>query len=124
MSPCDTKILLNGIRLYGHHGVGKDEQTVGSWYEIDIVITADISAAAYHDDDLGGTINYADVLTIIKHEFSTPAQLLEHLAYRISKAVLETFARALQIDIYIQKVAPPLRGNIYSAAVRFSLSRD
>jgi len=118
------QILLNGIRLYGHHGVGTDEQQVGSWYEIDLAIEADVTPAALEHDVLSGTIDYSAVLRLVRQEFATPSQLLEHLAYRISKSLLDAFSKASKADICLKKIAPPMPGNLHSAAVKFSLSRE
>ncbi|MBR3733304.1 MAG: dihydroneopterin aldolase [Bacteroidaceae bacterium] len=118
------QILLNGIRLYGHHGVGTDEQQVGSWYEIDLTIEACVTSAALDHDDLSGTIDYSAVLQVIQQEFATPSRLLEHLACRISKSLLANFAMAQQVDICVKKIAPPMPGNVRSAAVRLSFTRE
>ena len=119
----ESSIKLNGIRLYGHHGVTEIEQKVGSWYEIDLTIEADISPAALEHDDIQGTIDYSAVLTVVKDEFATPSRLLEHLANRVAHAILSSFDRALAVSICVHKLAPPMPGNVRSAAVSLTLTR-
>ena len=118
-----THISLNGIRLYGFHGVSAEEQQVGSWFEIDLVISAAVSDAALLDDDLSGTIDYSQVLHIVQTQFATPSRLLEHLAHRTATALLNTFPMAQEADITVHKLAPPMRGHVRSAAVRLTLAR-
>ena len=120
----ESSIKLNGIRLYGHHGVTEIEQKVGSWYEIDLTIEADISPAALEHDDIQGTIDYSAVLDVVKDEFSTPSRLLEHLAARIAHAILRSFDRAMAVNVCVQKLAPPMRGNVRSAAVSLTFTRS
>lgn len=118
-----TEILLDGIRLYGYHGCTEDEQQVGSWFEIDLAIRADVTPEALERDQIGGTIDYSKALEVVKRDFATPCHLLEHLAYKISVSLLDTFESAQKTDITIRKIAPPMPGNVRSAAVRFSLTR-
>ena len=118
-----SSIKLNGIRLYGHHGLTKAEQHVGSWYEIDLAIEADVSAAALEHDDIQGTIDYSAVLTVVKNEFGIPSRLLEHLAHRIAHAILRSFDKALAINICVHKLAPPMPGNIHDASVSLTITR-
>ena len=117
-------IKINSLRLYGHHGVTEKEQKVGSWYEIDLTIDADISPAALEHDDLQGTIDYSAVLRIVKDEFAIPSKLLEHFANRVSHAILHSFDRALTVTICVHKIAPPMPGNIHSVAVRLTISKE
>lgn len=117
-----TNIRLNTIRLYGHHGVFAEEQQIGSWYEIDIDMLATISQDAYLNDQLDGTVSYADTLDIVKEEFQIKSKLLEHLAYRIAKHVLISSDKIEQVAIRVKKIAPPLVGNIHDACVEMTIS--
>ena len=117
------QILLNTIRLYGYHGVSPEEQQVGSWFEIDVAIAADVATTALEHDDLSGTIDYSEALRIVRQQFATTSRLLENLAYRTSRALLEAFPIAQQVDITIRKMAPPMPGNVRSAGFRLSLPR-
>lgn len=119
-----SSITLNRIRLYGHHGLAEAEQKVGSWYEIDLTIEADVSAAALEHDDIQGTIDYSAVLRVVKDEFCTPCRLLEHLAYRIANAVLHSFDKAKAINICVRKLAPPMQGNLRDAAINLSVTKS
>ena len=117
-------IKINALRIYGHHGVTEKEQKVGSWYEIDLTIDADISPAALEHGDLHGTIDSSAVLRIVKDEFAIPSRLLEHLANRVSHAILHSFDRALAVTICVHKIAPPMPGNMHSAAVQLTISKE
>lgn len=114
-------IRLNGIRLYGHHGCSAQEQQVGSWYMLDIAVEADITPAALQHDELSGTIDYSVILQTVKAEFHPTAQLLEHIAWRIAKAILADFPAAKAATVTVQKLAPPMPGNIAGAAVTLTI---
>lgn len=118
-----THISLNGIRLYGFHGVSKQEHRVGSWFEIDLTIAAEVSDAALLDDNLCGTIDYSAALRIVQEQFAIHSRLLEHLSHRTATALLNIFPAAQQVDITIHKISPPMPCNVRSAAVRTALRR-
>jgi len=119
-----THIQLNTLRVYGFHGVMPQEQKVGAWYEIDIDMEVEVKPEAYANDDLSGTISYADVLEDVKKEFAQRSQLLEHLAYRIATRILKAYKLCNSLKVSVKKVAPPLCCNIDSAAVVLSMDRS
>ncbi len=114
-----SRVQLNGIHLYGFHGVSAEEQNVGSWFQIDLDLDVNISSVALIDDDLSGTIDHSAALRIVTREFAITSQLLEHLAHRIAKSLFEYSEDIRQVHIKIQKMTPPLPANIVSSSVEF-----
>ena len=100
-------IEISGLILYGYHGVFQQESAVGNEFVIDVAMHTDITLAA-QEDDLTGTINYADVIEIIKEVNSTPSLLLENLAYRIDGALRKQFPAIESMTITVSKLAPPI----------------
>lgn len=119
-----TRIQLNKIQLYGNHGVFAEEQQIGSWYELSISMLTNVDNSAFINDELDGTVNYAEVLAIAKKEFSNKSKLLEHLAYQIAKQTLAYSTRIEEVTINIKKIAPPLVGNIHDACVELTINRS
>ena len=54
------KILLEGIRFHGFHGLTRMEREMGVRYSVDVEMTADLSAAA-RNDRISDTIDYRKV---------------------------------------------------------------
>ena len=77
------KIVLQGMRFFGYHGVLPEERTMGQWFEIDVEIWGDLSKAA-ESDNVEDTLNYQqvyrDIKAIVEGE---PVNLLEHLTHKI-----------------------------------------
>lgn len=85
-------IELEKMRFYARHGVFPQERAVGNWFEVSVSLTYEADADMAPDDNLAGTINYARVAEIVTHEMSIPSQLLETVALRIRRALLDAFA--------------------------------
>lgn len=85
-------IELEKMRFYARHGVFPQERAVGNWFEVSVSLTYEADADIAPDDNLTGTINYARVAEIVAHEMAIPSQLLETVALRIRRALLDAFA--------------------------------
>lgn len=85
-------IELEKMRFYARHGVFPQERAVGNWFEVSVSLTYEADADMAPDDNLAGTINYARVAEIVTHEMAIPSQLLETVALRIRRALLDAFA--------------------------------
>lgn len=115
----ESVISLNGIKLWGYHGCLPEERKIGSKYVIDISLYVDTSQAE-RTDALYDTIDYSAVYDIIYKQFSEPVNLLEHLAWKILDALHHKFFKINNSTITIQKLSPPIIGDIYSAGVTIS----
>jgi dihydroneopterin aldolase len=95
-------IALSGVRAYGRHGANPGERDAEQPFDIDIRLDLDLSAAA-HSDDLGDTVNYADlherVVGIVQ---STSFKLLERLANELLHEIFRD-ARVARAEVAIAK---------------------
>lgn len=116
-----TTIEINSLKLHAHHGVFRQENTVGNAFEVTLSIDIDIPAEVYIEDSLNGTINYAHIIDIVKREMAIPSSLLENVAYRIKKALMEAYPQIMSGAIRIAKLLPPISNTeLESVAVRIS----
>jgi dihydroneopterin aldolase len=114
------KILLNDIRLYAYHGVLPQEQLVGGWYRVSV--EADTQAeAATQSDRLEDTVNYADMAFAIQEEMKEKSRLLEHVAGRIARRLLNDFPSLNHVKVRVIKENPPISG-LDSAGAGIELS--
>ncbi len=100
-------IHLKGLKLYAYHGVLPQENQVGAEYTIDLRLKTDFAQAA-ETDRLEGTVNYAEVFSAVKKEMSIPSQLLEHVACRIARRLLDDFPTISEVNIALYKQNPPM----------------
>lgn len=116
-TPKKTSISLNKMKFYAHHGVLKQEQTVGNWFEVSISLICDMHKAIAVDD-LNGTVNYADVYELVRQQMEKPSALLEHVAGRIINAVMIKYADKVSGgSITVAKLSPPFKSQLESVAV-------
>ena len=101
------KIFLNDIQLHAKHGVLPQERLVGNDYLITVEADAHVEKAG-ETDDLGDTVNYADMADAIRQEMAQPSQLLEHVATRIAKRLLRDYATLSSVRVRITKLSPPI----------------
>ncbi len=118
-----SEIFLRDVRLWARHGVMPQEQTVGGEFSVTISVGYDISRAA-RTDDVSHTLSYADLYALIVREMSTPSRLLEHVAGRIARAVLDTWPEASSVSIELTKLNPPMGACCAGAGVRLTVGRD
>lgn len=117
-----NKILIEGLRLYAHHGVLPQERKIGAYFTLDLDITTDFTEAM-QTDQLKGTISYADILQTVRREMSIPSQLLEHAAGRIAQAILAEYPSALAVRIKMLKENPPMGADLRGAGVEIIINQ-
>jgi len=118
------KIHLQQIRLHAYHGCLEQERVVGNDYEIDLTLDVPPTDTALLADDLGGTVNYAEVADIVKEEMAKPSQLIEHVATLIACRLLRELSRIETAEITVRKLAPPMAVPCRAAAVTLKMSRE
>jgi len=109
-------IELKNMIFHAHHGVSEQEKKVGNTFTVSLKLYLNLIPAG-KSDRLEDTINYAEVFEIVKKEMAIPSNLLEHVASRIIRAILQTFPQIVKIQIRLAKMRPPVNGEMEEAAV-------
>ena len=109
-------IAIEGMEFFSYHGHFEEETVIGTRFIIDLYLETDTSVAE-KSDKLDDTVNYQEVYSIIKQEMKTPSHLLEHVARRAMDAVKSRFPEIEMIELKLQKMNPPLGGQIESVSV-------
>lgn len=112
------EIELCGVRIYARHGVFEQERTVGNEFVVDVKVSIPVSDGA-RNDELAGTISYADLYACVSREMSRPSRLLEHVAVRIGSSLQAEYPEIISGSVRIEKVSPPISGISGSAAVKY-----
>ena len=115
-------ISINGMRFYAHHGCFEQERAIGTHFRVDLTFETDTSRAEV-TDNIDDTVSYLEVYQVVKAEMSTPSNLLEHVAHRVGKAVLEEFAAVDSVTVRVFKLNPPLGGQMDSVSVETTVGR-
>ncbi len=116
-------VCLNNVRFHAHHGVLPQERTTGGEFIVNLRAKYPL-AKAIESDDVNDTLNYAEIFEIINKEMQTPSCLLEHVAGRIGKSIMNAFPKIEELDITLKKTNPPMSADMDSAAVELHLIND
>ncbi len=110
-------ISVEGIKLYAHHGCMPEETIIGSDYEVNVVIEADLTEAS-KSDELFNTLDYVVVHQIVADEMKIPSKLLEHVVQRIMSNLLRTYPEIQLLEVCVAKLNPPINGNVNKVVVK------
>lgn len=112
-------IEINKLRIFAHHGVHEQEGRIGNTFEVSIILYYPINNAMVNDN-ISGTINYADVIQIIKQAMTKPSNLLENVIERIRVTLLNNYPLIEGGKIKIAKLSPPITNTqVESVAVGY-----
>lgn len=116
------KLTLDDVRFFGRHGVTKAEESVGAWFSVDVVLSADLTAAAI-SDDLGAAIDYGAVAKRVVEIGTGPrVNLIERLAGMIAESLLREFP-AREVCVRVRKMTAPLDGLVGTPGVELTRRR-
>lgn len=112
-------LYLKGLHFYAHHGVLKQERTVGNTYTVDLKLGGDYRQAC-QSDNIEHALNYAEVYRVVADTMAIPSNLIEHVAERICQALKTTFPLIDSVEVTLTKTKPPLVGDMESASIILS----
>ncbi|MEM6715482.1 MAG: dihydroneopterin aldolase [Cyanobacteria bacterium P01_D01_bin.6] len=118
------KIYVNDIRAFGYSGALPEENVLGQWFRVDLVLQLDLSCAGA-SDVLTDTYDYSEavqaVQQLIQHQ---PYNLVETIASEIAKIVLKSDDRLTQIIVKLTKLTPPVPSFLGQIAVEITRDRS
>lgn len=103
-------VTVDRLRLTAFHGVLPQERAVGNEFEVTVALRCPLALEGAVTDELAGTINYAEMIDIIKRVMSQPSHLLEHVAWRLRQALLDTYPAIAGGSVKVTKLLPPVDG--------------
>ncbi|PNW49127.1 UNVERIFIED_CONTAM: dihydroneopterin aldolase [Euhalothece sp. KZN 001] len=100
-------IELNEIRCYGYTGFLPEEQVLGQWFEVNLILSLDLAPAGV-SDHIEDTLDYRSAIARVKQIIETEKfALIEKLAHRIAQAILE-LDLVQEVCVELSKPAPPI----------------
>ncbi len=103
-------ILLEGLSFYGYHGLYPEERTLGQRFIVDVTAEIDLRSAGANDE-LDDTVNYASIYATVRSIVEgEPLMLIEAVADRAARAVLEAYPAIDAVEIVVRKPAVTIRG--------------
>ena len=109
------RIVLEGMRFYGFHGVNPEERVLGQEYLVDLAVEMDLTQAGA-SDRLEDTISYAHIYRAVRDVMEgEPRNLLEAAAQSVADRILSDFP-VDSVSIRVKKPRPPIRGSVIENA--------
>jgi dihydroneopterin aldolase len=117
------RIVLEGLQLYGYHGVSDEERVIGHRFEVDLEVECDLRRAGA-SDDVADTIDYGELAQqVMRLSRERQFKLIEAFAAAIAAQILATHAGAAAVRVRVRKLLPPIDGIVTAAAVEIERSR-
>ena len=106
----DTCIIeLEGMEFHAYHGCFEQERAKGNLFIVDFKGRYRFKQAA-KSDKLEDAIDYGDVYKIVREEMEKPSNLIENVAWRISKAIQTEYPAFEEFTVRLSKKNPPVGG--------------
>lgn len=115
-----NRVELVDMQFYAYHGCFEEEQLIGNKFVVNFWAEYDMLAAA-KSDNIEDALNYQRVYTIVKEQMEIKSHLLENVAYRILEAVKSEFPYITQAQVSVDKLNPPLGGQVKASRVTMSI---
>jgi len=116
------KILIKNLNLFGYHGVREEEKINGQNFLFNITIY--IKKDSLASDDIENTVNYSDVIKLVKKINSKKRfNLLETLSQKVAAKILNMSQLIEKVNVKIEKTSPPIDENLQSVGVECTLER-
>ncbi len=102
-------IEIKGLHVFANHGVLDFEKKDGQEFIVDAKLYCDLCKPAF-DDSINSSTNYAAVCeTINDYMKSTTFDLIEKVAYELTKEILITYPLVDEVDITLHKPNAPIQ---------------
>ncbi len=109
------------MEFYAYHGHFEEEQKIGTWFSLDLIMDVDTSKAEL-SDDLEDTVDYSAVYQVVKEQMMIPSKLLENVGRRILNTIKEQFPDVNDAQLKIRKMNPPLGGKMSFVSLEFKMN--
>lgn len=111
-----STIQLKKIKIYAFHGCLDEETKIGSEYIVTLWVNANLENAA-KSDELKDTVDYVELMRIVKKEMAINSKLLEHVAKRIIDSLFYEIPLLNYVKVMVAKVNPPIGGEVDAVSV-------
>ncbi len=117
------RITLSSMRYEGLVGATEEERASPQMLEIDLVVEADLSAAAA-SDALADTVDYGPLVLLTERTVERGSfTLLEGLAGALADVILAAAPKAMAVTVRVRKLAVPMDVSMDHAEVELRRER-
>ena len=99
-------ITVEGIRVFAFHGHLPEEAVLGGHFIVNVWVEADTTEVE-KTDDLKDTVDYMQIIEIVKDQMAIRADMIEVPAKGIVDAILP-LNKVHKVTVEVEKVLPPI----------------
>lgn len=115
----NSTIHIRGLRVYAYHGVLPQERVVGNSFSVDADLKVNVENAM-KNDILDATVNYAEIIDVIKDCMAKPSALLENAVWRIVESIIKRYPQIKGGSVTVYKLQPPVSAELDSVGFTYS----
>lgn len=113
-----NELAIEELKIFAYHGCMEVEQAIGSYYEINLNVRADLSKVS-QTDNIMDTVNYVVLNSIIHEQMAIVSKTIENVCERILNTIHEQFPEIQWVRLKISKINPPVHGDMKKFSVIF-----
>ena len=110
-------ITVEGIRVYAYHGHLQEEKKLGGHFIVNVWVHVD-TLLVEKTDDLNDTVDYVQIIEIVKRQMAIGANMIEVPAKRIADAILQ-LKKAQKVKVEVEKTQPPIEAAFDKISVTY-----
>ena len=111
------KMYIKDLEVYGHHGVFKEEKTLGQRFLISLELFFSLREAGI-TDDLTKTVHYGELCQLVEEEFNKENyDLIEKATEKLAEFILLKYDLVQRVKVKIKKPWAPIGKPLQYAAV-------
>jgi len=115
--------LIEGLEVYGHHGVPAEERVLGQRLLFDARLTMEDCRGA-RSDEVADTVDYTEVIDVITEVATVDSYaLLERLARVTAETILAKFPPLDSVMVRVSKPQPPVACALVNVSAVVELCR-
>ena len=108
-------IKVLGIKVFAHHGHLPEEAVLGGQFIINVWVNVN-SCTVEATDDLQDTVDYVQIIEIVRQQMKKRANMIEVPAKRIVNAIL-MLDKVENVKVEVEKVQPPVNASFEKISV-------
>ncbi len=117
------KIIINGLKIFGYHGVNPEEKRDGQNFVLDVTILKDLKKPGF-TDNLNDTVSYSKVIKTINKVFNEEKyDLIEKVAQKVAESILHCYD-VEEVKVLLKKPEAPMKAEFNYVAVEVTRRRN
>ena len=108
-------VTIEGIRIFAYHGHLPEEAILGGHFIVNVWVTSE-TLEVEETDNLNHTVDYVQLIEVVKQQMSIRANMIEVPAKRIVDAIL-LLNKVQKVKVEVEKIQPPINATFDKISV-------